>query len=94
MNGMGGQDKKRLSSEQTQAKTRLRPRASASIILIERSGTSPSVLVGKRSSGHVFMPDLYVFPGGRRDPRDHALPYSRDLDPASLPSCSRKQERA
>ncbi|MDO1581857.1 NUDIX hydrolase [Rhizobium oryzicola] len=77
---MSSQDTKRLSSVQTQAKPRLRPRASASLILIDRSGTSPTVLVGKRSSGHVFMPDLYVFPGGRRDPRDHALPYSRDLD--------------
>ncbi len=40
------------------------------------------MLVGKRSSAHVFMPDVFVFPGGRRDARDHALPYSGDLHPA------------
>lgn len=30
------------------------------------------------------MPDLYVFPGGRRDQRDHALPFSGDLNPAVM----------
>lgn len=27
------------------------------------------------------MPDLYVFPGGRRDARDHALRFAGDLSP-------------
>lgn len=58
----------------------VKPKDAASLILIDRSGKSPHVLVGKRGSGHVFMPDVYVFPGGRRDPRDHALPFSADLD--------------
>lgn len=52
----------------------------ASILLIDRS-SKPKVLMGCRGSKHVFMPNLYVFPGGRRDPRDHALPYSGDLHP-------------
>ena len=59
----------------------LRPRASASIILIDRRAGTPRLLVGKRGSGHAFMPDLFVFPGGRRDPRDHALPFKEDLRP-------------
>lgn len=59
----------------------VRPRDAASILLVDRSSNTPKVLVGRRGSGHVFMPDLYVFPGGRRDPRDHALPYRRDLHP-------------
>ena len=63
---------------------RLRPKASASLILIDRSRPSPHVLVGRRGSGHAFMPDLYVFPGGRRDQRDHALPFSGDLNPAVM----------
>jgi 8-oxo-dGTP pyrophosphatase MutT (NUDIX family) len=25
--------------------------------------------------------NVYVFPGGKRDPRDHALPFGADLDP-------------
>ncbi|MFB9951046.1 NUDIX domain-containing protein [Rhizobium puerariae] len=59
----------------------VKPRDAASLILIDRSAGVPRVLVGRRGSGHVFMPDVYVFPGGRRDARDHALPFSTDLDP-------------
>lgn len=60
---------------------RLRPKDAAALILIDRSGPAPRVLMGRRASGHVFMPDVYVFPGGRRDPGDHALPFSSDLHP-------------
>ncbi|PZU82705.1 MAG: hydrolase [Shinella sp.] len=66
------------------AAARLRPKDAASIILIDRTGRDPRVLVGKRSSKHVFMPDLYVFPGGRRDRRDRNLPFLRDLHPTVL----------
>ncbi|CDZ42915.1 NUDIX hydrolase [Neorhizobium galegae bv. officinalis] len=57
------------------------PKDAASLILIDRSDAAPRVLMGRRGSGHVFMPDVYVFPGGKRDPRDHALPFGADLDP-------------
>lgn len=62
----------------------LRPRDAATLILIDRSGTDWRVLMGKRHARHVFMPDLYVFPGGRRDARDHALPYATDIHEAVL----------
>ncbi|SMF51152.1 NUDIX domain-containing protein [Xaviernesmea oryzae] len=58
----------------------VKPKDAASLILIDRSTKSPRVLMGRRGSGHVFMPDVYVFPGGRRDARDHALPFGTDLD--------------
>ncbi|MGF9562223.1 NUDIX hydrolase [Neorhizobium sp. JUb45] len=63
---------------------RIRPRDAAALILIDRSGSAPRVLMGRRASGHVFMPDVYVFPGGRRDPGDHARPYGGDLHPNVL----------
>jgi len=63
------------------SKGAVRPRDAAALILIDRSGGKSRVLVGRRASGHVFMPDLYVFPGGRRDPLDHARPFASDLDP-------------
>ncbi len=63
---------------------RARPRDAASIMLLDRSGDGVRVLMGRRSSAHVFMPDLYVFPGGRRDPTDHRLAFSSDLNPAVL----------
>lgn len=59
----------------------VKPKDAASLVLIDRSAANLRVLVGRRGSGHVFMPDVYVFPGGRRDARDHALPFSADLDP-------------
>ncbi|MGE7369792.1 NUDIX hydrolase [Neorhizobium sp. NPDC001467] len=62
----------------------VRPRDAAALVLVDRSKETPRVLMGRRASGHVFMPDVYVFPGGRRDPRDHALPFSGDLNPQVL----------
>lgn len=62
----------------------VKPRDAASLILIDRSARHLRVLMGRRGSGHVFMPDIYVFPGGRRDARDHALPFGADLHPLVL----------
>ncbi len=73
---------------------RLRPRDAASLILFDRSGGRLRVLMGRRSGGHVFMPGVYVFPGGRRDPRDHALPYAKDLaEPVIADLCRASQRR-
>jgi 8-oxo-dGTP pyrophosphatase MutT (NUDIX family) len=44
-----------------------RPRDAATLILV-RGGRE--VMMGQRSKGHVFMPDKWVFPGGRVDPGD------------------------
>lgn len=57
----------------------MRAKDAASIILFDRSGDDLKVLVGKRSKKHVFMPDLFVFPGGKRDVSDYRLPYASDL---------------
>jgi 8-oxo-dGTP pyrophosphatase MutT (NUDIX family) len=59
----------------------IRPRDAASLILIDRSEPAMRVLLGRRASAHAFMPDLYVFPGGKRDRGDHARPFSSDLHP-------------
>lgn len=66
------------------ARKTLRPKDAATLMLIDRSAGGWRVLMGKRSARHVFMPDTYVFPGGRRDPRDHALPFETDLHPCVL----------
>ncbi|MDS7596832.1 NUDIX hydrolase [Agrobacterium tumefaciens] len=60
----------------------MRPRDAAALLLFDRSGPRLRVLMGKRSAAHVFMPNTYVFPGGKRDRRDHALPYCGELHPA------------
>ena len=59
-----------------------RPRDAATLILIDRSGPVPKVLLGRRHRGHVFMPGKYVFPGGRVEPHDRHVPVVGRLDPA------------
>lgn len=62
----------------------VRPVDAASILLLDRSGDGISVLMGRRSSKHVFMPDVYVFPGGRRDASDRLVPVASPLHPLAL----------
>ncbi|KDA02670.1 NUDIX hydrolase [Hyphomonas oceanitis] len=59
-----------------------RPKDAATLILVRRDAATPRVLLGKRSGGHTFMPDKYVFPGGRVDPHDARAPT---LTPLSEP---------
>lgn len=59
----------------------LRPRDAATLILIDRAGPAPSVLLGRRSRKHAFMPGKFVFPGGRTDPADARVPVAAALDP-------------
>lgn len=39
-------------------------------MLIDRDRERPAVLMGRRSSKHAFMPNVFVFPGGRKDRDD------------------------
>lgn len=59
----------------------VRPRHAATLILVRRDGPQPRVLMGRRGSKHVFMPDKWVFPGGRIDPSDYKAPHATDLRP-------------
>jgi 8-oxo-dGTP pyrophosphatase MutT (NUDIX family) len=59
----------------------LRPKDAATLILIDRSGSVPKVLLGKRHASHKFMPGKFVFPGGGVDPSDKRMPVARALDP-------------
>lgn len=71
----------------------LRPKDAASILILDRSKPAIRVLMGKRSSAHVFMPDVYVFPGGRRDPADRTLPFGTDLHPIVMGNLLRATSR-
>ena len=42
----------------------------ATIILLRKTSGGPAVLMGKRSAEAVFMPNKFVFPGGRVDAGD------------------------
>jgi len=57
----------------------LKPRDSATLILIDRSDAVPKVLLGRRHERHRFMPGKFVFPGGRIEPTDRAMAASGTL---------------
>jgi 8-oxo-dGTP pyrophosphatase MutT (NUDIX family) len=56
-----------------------RPRDAATLILVDRSGAIPKVLVGKRHDKVVFMPGKFVFPGGRVDKADNRVPVAAPI---------------
>ncbi len=58
------------SAERPRVDINLRPRDAASIVLIDNSGKQPRLLVGKRHPDQVFLPNKFVFPGGRVDNAD------------------------
>ncbi|MBF9234076.1 NUDIX hydrolase [Microvirga alba] len=59
----------------------LRPVDAATLIIIDRKARKPKVLMGKRHAGHKFMPGKFVFPGGRIEAEDRAMPVSGALHP-------------
>jgi 8-oxo-dGTP pyrophosphatase MutT (NUDIX family) len=57
----------------------VRPRDSATLILIDRSEAVPKVLLGRRHERHRFLPGKFVFPGGRIEPTDLQMAVAAPL---------------
>lgn len=55
------------------------PRDAATLILYRMVSDGPRILMGCRSEGHDFMPNKYVFPGGRVDDEDAAIAVASNL---------------
>ena len=58
-----------------------RPRIASTIVLTHGPKDNPRILMGQRSARHDFMPNVYVFPGGRVDRGDSYVDYAGDLSP-------------
>lgn len=75
----------------------VRPRDAASLILYRQRGGRAEILVGRRHAGHSFMPQRWVFPGGRVDPGDArvkpATPLREDVA-LRLAQCTPSPSRA
>ena len=71
----------------------VRPKDAATLILVDRDGRVPKVLLGKRHHGHKFMPGKFVFPGGRVDPADRRMPVARPLDPSTQAHLMKRLQR-
>lgn len=82
---MEGMTRKQVDSAETRdialGGKPMRPRDSATLILLDRSGGEVRVLMGRRHRRHAFMPGKFVFPGGRTDPADSRIPVVSGLDP-------------
>lgn len=63
---------------------RVVPRDAAALVLCRRDQGEPQILLGRRAGGLKFMPNLYVFPGGRVDPADARAARATDLRPEVL----------
>lgn len=57
------------------------PMDAASLLLVDFKRKSPTVLMGKRHSRHSFMPDKYVFPGGKVEKCDRKMTVAGTLNP-------------
>jgi len=51
----------------------VRPRDAASVVLVRGHGPAAEVLMGRRRGRAAFLPNVYVFPGGRVDRADVAV---------------------
>jgi 8-oxo-dGTP pyrophosphatase MutT (NUDIX family) len=58
----------------------IRPKDAATLIVIDRTGRDPKVLMGRRHHGHRFMPGKFVFPGGRIEAGDRSMPAAGALN--------------
>ncbi len=68
-----------LPSEAAPDYARVVPRDAAALVLCRRDLGEPQILLGRRAGGLKFMPNLYVFPGGRVDPADARAARATDL---------------
>ncbi len=73
-------------------------RDAATMIIVRQHRGEPKVLMGERSSGHVFFPHHYVFPGGRVDRADGYVKPATDLRADVLErltqACTERRARA
>jgi 8-oxo-dGTP pyrophosphatase MutT (NUDIX family) len=67
--------------EREQRWPNVRPKDAATLIIIDRTGREPKVLMGRRHPGHRFMPGKFVFPGGRIEAGDRLMPARGALHP-------------
>lgn len=76
----------------------VKPKDAATLIIVRRDSKKPQILMGKRAAGHKFMPNKFVFPGGKVDPGDSRIRPPHDLHPAVLSrlmkGCSEPRARA
>ncbi|WP_158769529.1 NUDIX hydrolase [Paraglaciecola sp. L1A13] len=76
----------------------VKPKDAATLIIVRRDSAQPKILMGKRAAEHKFMPNKYVFPGGKVDAGDSRIRPPNDLHPSVLKrlmkGCSESRARS
>jgi len=76
----------------------VKPKDAATLIIVRRDSGQPKILMGKRAAGHKFMPNKFVFPGGKVDVADSRIRPPSDLHPGVLKrlmkGCSESRARS
>ena len=84
--------------ELRRASRAVRPKDAATLIIVRGGGKEPRVLMGRRAASHKFMPNKFVFPGGKVDPADSRIVPPYDLHPQVMKrlrrGCSEARARA
>lgn len=57
----------------------IQPKPAGTLLILDEQNGRPRVLMGRRHKAHTFMPNVYVFPGGRVDFPDNHAPFAEDL---------------
>ena len=73
--------KQMTAIERDRTSPNVRPKDASTLIIVDRSGPTPKVLLGKRHHAHKFMPGKFVFPGGRLEPNDRFMTVAAGLNP-------------
>jgi 8-oxo-dGTP pyrophosphatase MutT (NUDIX family) len=100
MNGDEQRDSAYIPSSELRGTTARAPRPldAATLIIVRGDGREPRVLMGKRAASHKFMPNKFVFPGGKVDPGDSRIVPPHDLHPHVMKrlrrGCSETRARA
>jgi 8-oxo-dGTP pyrophosphatase MutT (NUDIX family) len=81
MNDLPPELMQKFTSDAVPGHPNLTPKDASTLILLDRSGPSPKVLMGKRHQRHTFLPGAFVFPGGSVDTEDRDMPVAVPLDP-------------
>jgi len=62
----------------------IKPKPAGTLLILDEQNGQPHVLMGRRHKAHTFMPDVFVFPGGRVDRPDNHAPFHSDLTKPTL----------
>jgi 8-oxo-dGTP pyrophosphatase MutT (NUDIX family) len=69
------------------------PRDAASLVILRKRRRGLEVLMGRRASKHRFMPNVFVFPGGRLDTADMTADVEKEFRPDVAEKLERKWTR-